>query len=48
MMIADIPDRGRWYRVRIGGFAKKEDAQKYLERFRSDEGVEAIVVLNEQ
>ncbi|PIR16843.1 MAG: hypothetical protein COV46_06760 [Deltaproteobacteria bacterium CG11_big_fil_rev_8_21_14_0_20_49_13] len=48
MMIADIPDRGRWYRVRIGGFPTKEDAQTYLEKFKGNEGVEAIVVLNEQ
>ncbi len=48
MMIADIPDRGRWYRVRIGGFASKEDAQKYMDRFRSSENTEAIIVLNEQ
>lgn len=48
MMIADIPDRGRWYRVRIGGFAAKEDAQGYLEKFRANEGAEGIVVLNEQ
>ncbi|MBI2092017.1 MAG: SPOR domain-containing protein [Deltaproteobacteria bacterium] len=48
MMIADIPDRGRWYRVRIGGFATKEDAQGYLDKFKQNENVEAIVVLNEQ
>jgi cell division septation protein DedD len=48
MMIADIPDRGRWYRVRLGGFATKEDAQDYLDKFKQNEGVEAIVVLNEQ
>lgn len=48
MMIADIPDRGRWYRVRIGSFATKDDAQGYLEKFRSQEDAEAIIVLNEQ
>jgi len=48
MMIADIPDRGRWYRVRIGGFASKEDAQAYLDKFKINEQTEAIVVLNEQ
>ncbi len=48
LMIADIPDRGRWYRVRIGGFGTREDAAKYLNEFSSKEGVEALVVLNEQ
>lgn len=48
MMIADIPDRGRWYRVRIGGFATKDDAQQYLEKIKQNEGTEGIVVLNEQ
>lgn len=48
MMIADIPDRGRWYRVRIGGFATKEDAQAYLQKIKSNEGTDGIVVLNEQ
>lgn len=48
LMIADIPDRGRWYRVRIGGFNSRDDAAKYLGDFSSKEGVEALVVLNEQ
>lgn len=48
LMIADIPDRGRWYRVRIGGFGSREEAAKYLNDFSSKEGVEALVVLNEQ
>ncbi len=48
MMIADIPDRGRWYRVRIGGFATKDEAKRYLDEFSSKEKSEAIVVLNEQ
>ncbi len=48
MMIADIPDRGRWYRVRIGGFASREDASRYLREFQTRENVEALVVMNEQ
>jgi len=48
LMIADIPDRGRWYRVRIGGFESREEATRYLEEFASRENVEALVVLNEQ
>ncbi len=48
LMIADIPDRGRWYRVRIGGFESRDEAARYLKDFSSKEGVEALVVLNEQ
>ncbi len=49
MMIADIPDRGRWYRVRLGGFNTKGDATKYLGELSAKEPVSgALVVLNEQ
>ena len=48
MMIADIPDRGRWYRVRLGGFATREDASRYLKEFQTRENVEALIVMNEQ
>ncbi|PIU57502.1 MAG: hypothetical protein COS89_04380 [Deltaproteobacteria bacterium CG07_land_8_20_14_0_80_38_7] len=48
LMIADIPDRGRWYRVRIGGFANRDEAHKYKKEFEGLEAVETIVVLNEQ
>ncbi|MBN1282541.1 MAG: SPOR domain-containing protein [Proteobacteria bacterium] len=48
IMIADIPDRGRWYRVRIGGFENREDAMRYMQELSAKENVEALVVLNEQ
>jgi len=48
LMIADIPDRGRWYRVRIGGFESRSEATRYMDEFTSRENVEALVVLNEQ
>lgn len=48
LMIADIPDRGRWYRVRVGGFASREEARKYQQQFQSQEAIQAIVVMNEQ
>jgi DedD protein len=47
MMIADIPDRGRWYRVRLGGFESREDATHYLRELKSREDVDALIVLNE-
>jgi cell division septation protein DedD len=48
MMIADIPDRGRWYRVRMGGFSTRQDADVYLKEVQIREKIEALVVLNEQ
>ncbi len=48
LMIADIPDRGRWYRVRVGGFASREEARKYQGQLESQEAISAIVVMNEQ
>ena len=48
LMIADIPDRGRWYRVRLGGFESRGEATKYMNEFTARENVEALVVLNEQ
>ena len=48
LMIADIPDRGRWYRVRVGGFASREEARKYQQQFQQQEAISAIVVMNEQ
>jgi len=49
VMIADIPNRGRWYRVRLGGFATRSDASRYLAKLRTKENVDdALIVLNEQ
>ena len=48
LMIADIPNRGRWYRIRIGGFGAREDAESYLSELKTQENVDGLVVLNEQ
>jgi cell division septation protein DedD len=45
---ADIPGRGRWYRVRIGGFGSRDEAARYLKELSSRESVDALVVLNDQ
>lgn len=29
---AEIPERGTWYRVRVGNFSTKEEAQRFLEK----------------
>ena len=41
-------NRGRWYRVRIGGFGTRSDADVYMQELVGREKVEALVVLNEQ
>jgi len=40
---SDVRDRGRWYRVRLGEFASKEAAAKYLEDFRRETQLQAFV-----
>lgn len=40
---SDVRDRGRWYRVRMGEFASKEAAAKYLEDFRRETQLQAFV-----
>ncbi len=34
--VAEIPGRGVWYRVRIGSFRRKAEAQSTLERLKKD------------
>jgi cell division septation protein DedD len=46
MMIADIPNKGRWYRVRIGAFPNRVEAEEYVKRELSN--VSTLIVLNEQ
>lgn len=41
---ADVPDRGRYYRVRIGPFANKERADAYRHKFEEQEHMNIIVV----
>ena len=41
---ADIPDRGRFYRVRIGPFESPRDADAYRRRFESEERMNTIVI----
>jgi DedD protein len=41
---ADVPDRGRYYRVRIGPFANKQKAEGYRRKFEDEEQMNTIVV----
>ena len=46
LLSADIPDKGRWYRVRLGAFDTKEEAQKFLTQFKAKESANAFVTSN--
>ncbi|HYV47607.1 MAG TPA: SPOR domain-containing protein [Myxococcaceae bacterium] len=40
---ADVPGRGTWHRVRLGGFPSKDAAAKYLADFKRETGMDAFV-----
>jgi len=44
VMAADIPDRGRYYRVRIGPFPSQRAADAYRQTFEDEERMNTIVV----
>ena len=41
--VAEVPGKGVWYRVRIGSFTKKAEAQSTLERLKKDK-IDAILL----
>lgn len=44
--VGQVPDKGKWYRVRIGGFESRDEAQKFLQKLKEKEKVSALVVLS--
>ena len=44
VVAADIPDRGRYYRVRIGPFKGRAEADAYRKKFEDDEHMNTYVV----
>lgn len=44
MTIGEVPNKGTWYRVRIGQFGDKNEAQTFLQRFKEKEKREAVLV----
>jgi cell division septation protein DedD len=44
VVAADIPDRGRYYRVRIGPFKNRFQAEAYRRKFESEEQMNTFVV----
>ena len=43
IVTADIPGKGRWYRVRIGSFDNRAAAERYLKDVQRDEGAGGFV-----
>lgn len=47
MMVADLPEKGRWYRVRLGSFPSRGSAEAFAGQLKTKEQVDAIAVQNE-
>lgn len=43
---AEVPGRGRFFRVRVGPFTTRREAEEYRSRFEDDEHMHTIVVSN--
>jgi DedD protein len=43
---ADVPGRGRFFRVRVGPFTTRREAEAYQRRFENDEHMHSLVVSN--
>jgi len=43
---ADVPGRGRYYRVRVGPFTTKREAESYQQSFETAEHMHTILVSN--
>jgi len=41
--VAEVPEQGLWYRVRIGSFTRKAEAQSTLERLKKDK-IDAVLL----
>jgi len=44
IMPVDLPNKGKWYRVRIGHFQSISEAQKFKDAFEKKEGMQTILV----
>ncbi|HEX8434777.1 SPOR domain-containing protein [Archangium sp.] len=46
IVAAEVPKKGTWYRVRMGSFASKEAASRYLADFKRETQIDAFVAGN--
>jgi len=44
IIAAELPDKGMWYRVRLGSFSNKAAAEKLQKELQTKEGISPIVV----
>jgi cell division protein FtsN len=44
--VADVPGKGRWYRVRLGSFDTREAADRYLKDLERTTGAKGFVAAN--
>lgn len=43
LVATDIPEKGTWFRVRVGSFANKQSAEKLAKELKSKEGIEGFI-----
>jgi len=43
LVATDIPEKGKWYRVRVGSFANKQSAEKLAKELKNKEGIESFI-----
>jgi DedD protein len=43
LVATDIPEKGKWYRVRVGSFANKQSAEKLAQELKSKEGIDGFI-----
>ncbi|MGA8893508.1 MAG: SPOR domain-containing protein, partial [Anaeromyxobacteraceae bacterium] len=44
--VAEVPGKGRWYRVRLGSFESREAADRYLRDLERSTGAKGFVAAN--
>jgi cell division protein FtsN len=44
--VAEVPGKGRWYRVRLGSFETREAADRYLKDLERSTGAKGFVAAN--
>lgn len=42
---SDVPEKGTWYRVRLGSFVKRSSAEKLVSELRTKEGLTSFVTI---
>ena len=46
IITAEVPNKGTWYRVRMGSFPSKDAASRYLSDFKRETQLQAFVAAN--